>query len=65
MIHNADTRIRPYAEHSLTLSRELRLRGIRTDLSASIINITDCQYDIMQYYPMPGRHGQVKILFNF
>lgn len=48
-------RLPPYTLHDLTLSRQWRLRACRLSLSASLTNLLDEQYDIVKYYPMPGR----------
>lgn len=47
--------LKAYWEHSLTVSREFQLRHCRVNLSASVNNLTDEQYEIIKYYPMPGR----------
>lgn len=51
-----ENRINGYAEHTLALSRTFRLRrGAELRLQAECTNLTDEQYDIVKYYPMPGR----------
>ncbi len=51
-----ENRINGYAEHTLALSRTFRLRrGAELRLQAECTNLTDEQYDIIKYYPMPGR----------
>ena len=53
---NARTeRLNGYAEHTLTASRSISLHSCRLDLSLSVHNLTDEHYEIIQYYPMPGR----------
>ncbi|MBQ8675235.1 MAG: TonB-dependent receptor [Bacteroidaceae bacterium] len=47
--------LKAYDEHTLSLSRDLRLRHSTIGLQATINNLTNRQYDIIQYYPMPGR----------
>lgn len=60
MVQNTyEYRLKPYGEHTVTLSKTIAVRGASIRLSASIINLTDEQYDIIQYYPMPGRSWQV------
>ncbi len=54
-----------YAEHTLTLSRELDLRRCRLKLQGEIVNLTDCQYDVIKYYPMPGRSWRITGTFTF
>ncbi len=48
-------RMAPFWDHSLTLSRDLRLHGCTVHLQVKASNFTNAQYEIIQYYPMPGR----------
>lgn len=52
-------RLEPYWEHSVTASRKFKLRSCTLQLSGSIYNLTDEQYEIIQYYPMQGRNWQL------
>ena len=47
--------LKAYWEHSITLSREFRMKHCRLNLQATMHNFTNEQYDIIKYYPMPGR----------
>lgn len=51
----AANRMAPYSEQNVTLSREIEWRGARLTLSAEMLNLADVQYDVIRYYPMPGR----------
>lgn len=48
-------RLAPYAEHALTLTRSLAFNLCQLDLGLSVHNLTAARYEIIQYYPMPGR----------
>ena len=48
-------RLKAYSEHTLTLSREFRFKSCQLNFSGSIHNLFDKQYEIVKYYPMPGR----------
>lgn len=51
--------MKSYREHTFTLSRDVRLgQGRNLRLSGSLLNAFDCQYEVIQYYPMPGRSFQ-------
>lgn len=52
------SRLSPYAECSVTLWRDFRLRRTRLRLELSAQNLTDTQYEIISGYPMPGRRLQ-------
>lgn len=54
-----------YCEHSITLSHEFNLRKYRLSLSGVIHNITNKQYEIIKYYPMPGRNWEITGIFTF
>ena len=44
-----------YSDHSLSLSRELRLKRCKVDMQLTVRNIGNEHYEIIKYYPMPGR----------
>lgn len=54
-------RIAPYTEHTLTLSRNFLLRGVNFTAQAEAINLTNAQYEVIQYYPMPGRQFRLSL----
>jgi outer membrane cobalamin receptor len=54
-----------YLEHSLSLSHRFLLKNYSLQLKAEIINLTNAQYDVIQYYPMPGRSWRISGIFNF
>ena len=47
--------IKSYIEHSLSFSHLFEWKASRLKLQLSVHNLTDCQYEIIKYYPMPGR----------
>ena len=51
--------ISSYAEHTLTLTREFSIASHRLSLQGSIVNLTNKQYEIIKYYPMPRRSWNV------
>lgn len=54
-------RMKPYQEQSLTVSREWSLGNFPIKTSLSCLNFTDEQYQVISYYPMPGRTWKVTI----
>ena len=54
-------RMAPYADHTITLSRTFALRTASLTLQAEAINLTDAQYEVIQYYPMPGRQFRLSL----
>ena len=58
-------RIEGYGEHTATLWREFKLGKCGLRLQAEVINLTDAQYDVIKYYPMPGRSWRLTGTFHF
>ena len=54
-----------YAEHSVSLGRDFDMGGCRIQLQLECQNLTDVQYDVIQYYPMPGRSYRVTFKFRY
>ena len=55
MQQTSEYRLAPFAEHSVTLSKDFMLKQAQMVCSLTLQNITNQQYDIIKYYPMPGR----------
>ena len=53
--------IKGYAEQSISASRDFNLRRVSFRLQGEIINFTNKMYDIIQYYPMPGRNFRLTL----
>ena len=58
-----DNEIEKYVEFSTSVSREFSVKNSSLFVKISCINFTDKQYDVIKFYPMPGR--QFRIEFNF
>lgn len=54
-----------YTEQTLTLSREFGFKGCRMTVRGELINLADTQYDVIKFYPMPGRSWRITGVFNF
>lgn len=54
-----------YMEHTLSLSREFGVGSCRLRVQAEIINLTNEQYDVIKYYPMPGRSWRLTGTIKF
>ena len=66
LAQNIETnRIKGYSEHTASLWREFSLKNCYFRLQAEVINLTDKSYDIIQYYPMPGRSWRITGTFRF
>ena len=56
-----DNEIESYAEFSASISRNFNIKDVDFSLKFSCINFTNCQYDVIKYYPMPGRQFQLNL----
>jgi len=54
-INKAEYEMESYLLNDITLSRDFRLGRSTLQASLALMNILDEQYDIVSYYPMPGR----------
>lgn len=54
-------RIGSYAEHTITLSRRFTLHGTSLTAQAEALNLTNATYEVIQYYPMPGRQFRLSL----
>lgn len=61
----ASTRIPGYFDAGVALFHIFNLKNHALEIRADIINIFNKQYQIVAKYPMPGRHWQTSIKFNF
>ena len=58
-------RIEGYVEHSVSLSRSFEIGKCTVALQLECQNFTDVQYEVIQYYPMPGRSYRGTFKLNF
>ena len=54
-----------YADHSIFVSRKLDLKFCQLSLTGELLNLLDTQYDVVQYYPMPGRSFRITLSTHF
>lgn len=54
-----------YTEHSLSLGRKFALKCGELSLQVECRNFTDVQYEVIQYYPMPGRQYRFTVKFDY
>lgn len=59
--NDAAHRIEPFTEHNLSISRSWELRRSTLHLSAEVLNLGNVNYEIIKFYPMPGRHYRISL----
>lgn len=54
-----------YADQTLALSREFRFGACVLTLRGEILNLGGCNYDVIKFYPMPGRSWRLSASLRF
>ena len=57
-------RVEAYSEQSVSLNRTFRFGNASLRLQGEALNLADTQYDVIQYYPMPGRSWRLSVTLN-
>ncbi|MBQ7823643.1 MAG: TonB-dependent receptor [Bacteroidaceae bacterium] len=60
-----DNRIKGYVEHTLSANRTFPIGRCKLRLQAELINLTDKTYEVIKWYPMPGRSYRLLARINF
>ena len=51
----SQNRLSGYSDHSISASREFKIRNIHTSLHVEVLNLLNKNYEIIKFFPMPGR----------
>ena len=62
--NSADNRIEPYSDHSISLSRQFKWKKQSLRIQADALNLGNKNYEIVRFYPMPGRNYKITITYN-
>lgn len=63
--NTASNRIEPYTDHGVSLSREFKLPRRQTvRLQVDALNLEGDNYEVVRFYPMPGRNYKATISYN-
>jgi outer membrane cobalamin receptor len=60
--------IEPYADHSISLNREFsfgKAHNYNIHISLDVLNLADHHYEVIHYYPMPGRSYRLTLKFRY
>lgn len=58
-------RIEPYCDHSVSLNHTFDYHRFRLHASAEALNLSGHNYEVVKYYPMPGRQWRVTLRFSY
>ena len=54
-----DNRMKPFADHSITLSREFNINKQLLRIQFDVRNLGNKNYEVVRFYPMPGTNWQL------
>lgn len=57
--NNESNKIKGFAEHGISINRTLKVQKYKLRLQGEILNLGNNNYQIIQYYPMPGRSFRI------
>jgi outer membrane cobalamin receptor len=57
-------RVSPYIEQSITVNRQFTLWNSTFHVQGEILNPANARYDVIQYYPMPGRSWRLSLKWS-
>jgi len=63
--HTSEYLIKGYCDQSLSLSRRLHIGKTEVGLQAVMRNIADSHYEVIKFYPMPGRAFDMTVDVRF
>jgi len=58
-------KIAGYVEQSVSLNKTIRVGKCDLRLQGEVLNLADVTYDVIQFYPMPGRSWRFSASLNF
>lgn len=58
-------RIDSYIEQTVSANKEFRFRHFGLRLQGEILNLANVNYDVIQYYPMPGRSWRLSVCVSY
>lgn len=61
----AENRVEGYSDHSLSLSHEWTIKNHRLGANIECLNLTNKNYTVVRYFPMPGRSWRATIHWKF
>ena len=56
-----DNRMKPFADHSITLSREFNINKQQLRVLFDVRNLGNKNYEVVRFYPMPGTNWRLSV----
>lgn len=63
--NTARNRMSGYVDHSFSLNREFVFKRCSLRLQGELLNVANCNYEVVAYYPMPGFSWRLSTTFLF
>ncbi len=64
-VNTKTNELEAYTEHNVTLSKQLKIKRVLVKLQAQVLNLFDTEYEVVNYYPMPGRNYRIGITASY
>jgi vitamin B12 transporter len=61
----AENRLQGYSDHSISASHKFKLNKLALLLKIEVLNLLNENYEIIRYFPMPGRSFRATVNFKF
>ena len=61
----SDNEMPAYFDHSVSAGRSFPIRGAALRISAELMNLGGDNYEIIRYYPMPGRNFRITMKITY
>jgi vitamin B12 transporter len=62
--NNPYNQVAGWGVHDVFVSRQINLKQYSLQVKGELNNVTDEKYDVVRYFPMPGRSWKISLLFN-
>ncbi len=57
----SDNRLDSYSDHSIGINRDFNLQKSTLSLNVEVLNVLNKNYEIVKYFPMPGRSFRITV----
>ena len=62
--NNSFNQVEGWGVHDVFVTRQLHIKQVALQVKGELNNLTDQKYDVVRYFPMPGRSWKISLLFN-
>lgn len=62
--NSPDNRIEPYTDHGISLSRTFKWKKQSLRIQLDALNLSNKNYEVVRFYPMPGRNYKASITYQ-